>query len=212
MDVISGVSMKIYAIVYLLILIAIAFLVQVMINGFTDSFVLVSKEVLDRPWTLLTSIFLHGSASHLLSNVFALIFFGLAVEGLLGSRKFIGIFLGAGLVASVSSTFLYTATLGASGAIFGIIGSLAFLRPKMAVYAFGIPMPMFAAVIMWAMLDFAGLFYPGNTANLAHLSGLIAGLAAGFMLRKEFREPPRKKEKPLKEKELDEWEDEYMRS
>lgn len=212
MDVISDASMKIYATVYLLILITIAFLVQVTVNGFTDSFVLVSKDVIEKPWTLLTSIFLHGSLSHLLSNVFALLFFGILLEGLLGARRFVAIYLGAGLLASIFSIFLYEATLGASGAIFGIIGSLAILRPKLAVYAFGIPMPMFAAVIMWAMLDFAGLFYPSNTANLAHISGLIAGLTAGFTLRKEFKESPRKKEKPLKEKELDEWEESYMRS
>lgn len=148
--------------------------------------------------------------AHLLSNIFALLFFGFVLENIIGSKRLIVIFIVAGVMASLASTLLYTATLGASGAIFGIIGSLTALKPKMAVYAFGIPMPMAVAAAMWAALDFAGLFYPSDVANLAHLAGLIAGLSMGYVMRKQFKEPRRKKEKILTDRELEVWEDTFM--
>lgn len=211
MDVISDVAMKIYATVYLLILITIAFLVQITVNGFTDNFVLVSKELLDSPWTLLTSIFLHGSMQHFASNFIALTFFGFALEGVVGRRRLLQIFLVTGIAASMASSTLYASSLGASGAIFGLIGALTVLRPRMTVYAFSVPMPMVIAAAMWAILDIGGLFYPADVANLAHLAGLAAGLVIGYAIRNDYKEPKRKKAKILTEKELQEWENRHMR-
>jgi len=195
---------------YLAAIAMIIFVVQFAINGFTEQFVLVSDEVTARPWTLLTSVFLHGSLQHLLSNLFALVFFGLILESIVGSKRFIAIFLLTGLLAGIASIFLYNATLGASGAIFGIIGVLAAIRPRMAVYALGIPMPMFVAAIVWALFDLAGLFYPSDIANLAHLAGLVSGVVIGFVIKDGFREAKRIKEKILTKKELDEWDEKYM--
>ena len=81
----------------------------------------------------------------------------------------------------------------------------------MAVYAFGIPLPMVLASFLWALLDLGGLFAPSGTANLAHLIGLAAGSTIGFSFRSKFKEPARKKEKVLTESELNEWEEAYMR-
>ena len=49
------------------------FLAQISVEGFTDSFVLVSSDAAERPWTLVTSMFLHGGVTHLLSNPFPLL-------------------------------------------------------------------------------------------------------------------------------------------
>ncbi len=185
-------------------------IVQALAAGFTDSFVLVSSDAFSRPWILLTSIFLHGSVSHLLSNIVALGFFGFVLENTLGSRKFTAIFVSAGTIASIASLY-YESSLGASGAIFGIIGALAAIRPRMTAFALGVPMPMFVAAALWALLDFAGVFYPTNVANIAHLAGLGSGIAAGFALRKDFAEGQRRKEKLLTKEELDAWEEEHMR-
>ena len=82
----------------------------------------------------------------------------------------------------------YTAMLGASGAIYGVLGALGVLRPGMRVWAYGVPMPMIVAVFLWAIVDFAGLFAPGEVAYAAHLFGLTAGIIFALYWRKQFKE------------------------
>ncbi len=199
-----------YITFYLIAAITAVFILQLSATGLTDSFALVSSEALARPWILLTSVFLHGSVSHLLSNMIALGFFGFVLENITGSRRFMAIFIGTGIISSAAS-LSYESSLGASGAIFGVIGALAAIRPRMTVFALGVPMPMFVAAAFWALLDIGGVFYPTNVANLAHLAGMASGLAIGFALRKDFKEARGRKEKALSENEIDEWEDRYMR-
>ncbi|MBI2075897.1 MAG: rhomboid family intramembrane serine protease [Candidatus Aenigmarchaeota archaeon] len=201
--------MRLNTTLILLAAIIIAFGFQT-VFGITDNFALVAKDIAARPWILVTSVFLHSGPEHLVSNAFALVLFGLALESIIDGRRFATIFFVSGIAASIGSSLIYPVSLGASGAIFGIIGALTMLRPKMAVYAFGIPLPMVVASLLWALLDLGGLFYPSGTANLAHLVGLAAGLTAGFSLRNTFKEPAGKKEKVLTEKELDDWEESYM--
>ncbi len=55
----------------------------------------------------------------------------------------------------------------------------------MFIFAFGFPMPLFIAGIIWAAGDLIGLFVPSNVANLAHLSGMFFGLILGFIYRKK---------------------------
>lgn len=179
------------------------FLLQ-LIPGFTEAFILSGME---RPWTLLTSIFLHGDIMHLLSNLVALAVFGLIFEGNFGERKFLAVFFAGGIASSFVSMFFYDASLGASGAIFAVIGALAVTMPRMIVWNLGVPMPMIAAAGVWLLLDIGGVFYPSNVANMAHIAGMIFGAAAGVFWRK-----PKEKStgKPLDDKEVDEWEERWM--
>lgn len=189
--------------------IVLVFLAQLYVHAFTDAFVLDSSRAAAEPWILITSIFLHGSVTHLLSNLFALGLFGSILERLIGARRFLLYFFATGLLASVASSFFYASSLGASGAIFGVLGVLAALRPKMVVWTYGVPMPMFAAVAFWFLLDFAGVFFPSNIANVAHIAGLFAGIAIGLATRSAYKEAPGRKG-ILSRQEMDEWEDEYM--
>lgn len=200
-----------YSSLILVAICSVAFVVQLLYQPFTDDFVLVSKEAASRPWTLLTAIFLHGDYSHLFYNMLALVMFGLILENIIGSKKFLAVFFAAGLFANIASLFFYESVLGASGAIFGIIGMLVAIRPKMIAFALGVPMPMIVAAALWAILDIAGVFYPTNVANMAHLAGLWIGLALGLLMRKSFAGPQKKKEKIVPEKEIDEWEKEWMK-
>ncbi len=184
------------------------FLVQMSVAGFTESFLLVSEDASVRPWIIVTSIFLHGDLSHLLGNIFALGLFGSILEKFIGPKKFIIMFFASGIVASIISLPFYTAALGASGAIFGLLGMLAALRPKMMVWTYGVPMPMFMAAGFWLLLDIAGVFYPTNTANMAHISGLFFGVAIGIIFRSPEAED--KKDKNIPDEELDEWEEQWM--
>jgi membrane associated rhomboid family serine protease len=189
------------------------FIVQLAIPSFTDAFVLVSADAFARPWILVTSIFLHGSTEHLLYNMLALALFGTILERIIGSKKFLFVFFLTGVIASIASTFIYNASLGASGAIFGLLGCLAILRPRMTIWAMGVPMPMFVAVIVWLLIDLAGIFYPTNIANAAHIAGLLSGIVIGILWRNKFKIETRKQQKPkiVEEKELENWEDEWMK-
>jgi membrane associated rhomboid family serine protease len=183
------------------------FLLQKLIFGFTDLFILDSRLVIPKIWTLLTAIFLHSGMVHLLYNLFALALFGSILEDIIGSRKFLILFFVAGLTASFASLPFYTRVLGASGAIFGILGMLGILRPKMTVWLYSIPMPMIIALFVWAIGDIIGIYAPSGTANIAHLGGLFVGVVAGIYYRKQFRERKNKEEDiNIDEEKVREWE------
>ena len=192
---------------WLCLIIFIVFLLQKSISSFTDLFILDTKSVIPGVWTLLTAIFLHGGVVHLLYNLFALALFGSVLEHIIGSRKFLVLFFVSGLAASLASLPFYTRVLGASGAIFGILGMLAILRPKLIVWLYHLPMPMIIALFVWAIGDMIGIFIPSETANIAHLGGLAVGVVMGICYRKEFREnKPQKEEVYINEEKVKEWE------
>jgi len=190
-----------------------AFVLQLAVPGFSEMFTLVSADVAARPWTLLSALFLHGDVVHLLYNLFALALFGMILEQAVGRRRFLLIFFGAGVLASIGAAVLYPAALGASGAIFGIMGALAMLRPRMQVWVGFFPMPMIMAAAVWAIGDFLGLFFPTSVANLAHLVGLAAGVGAGIYLRRGLPSLRGRKRRgvELDEVEMERWEERWMR-
>ena len=162
----------------------VVFLIQLLFEGFTELFLLDSGYYVE-VWRFISAIFLHGRLAHLLYNIFALGLFGSMLERLIGSRRFLIVFFASGILANIVSVNFYDSSLGASGAIFGVIGALIVVRPLMVVWAFGLPMPLFIAGILWAVGDLIGLFVPSNVANLAHLSGMFFGLLLGIFYRKK---------------------------
>lgn len=190
----------------------IVFLIQNIFEGFTDEFLLNSSQLFSKPWMLVTHMFLHGDPLHIFYNMFALAIFGSILEKTIGGKKFLLIYFVSGILAGIGSSFIYPFSLGASGAIMGITGTLAVLRPRLTVYVSYIPMPMAVAVIVWALGDFLGMFYPSDVANIAHLVGLGIGIIYGFMLReKHGKKYPRKvKYYQIGEKEFEEWENRWM--
>lgn len=196
-------------------LLAVCVIVFILQNIFpiTEDFALISKDVFTRPWILISSIFLHGSFQHLFYNMFALGLFGFILEKIIGSKNFIILFFASGLIAGIGSVPFYEAALGASGAIFGILGCLAILRPRMIVYVGYIPMPMILAAVVWAVGDLIGMFIPSGIANAAHLFGLCFGIIFGLKLMKKFGEKrPKKKKEIVSDEEIDKWEREWMLS
>ena len=185
----------------------IVFLLQLIIENFTDLFILDSKLVIPRIWTLLTAIFLHSGIVHLLYNLFGLALFGSILEHIIGSRKFLILFFVSGLVASLVSLPFYTRVLGASGAIFGVLGMLGILRPGITVWLYHMPMPMIVALFVWAAGDIIGIYAPAGTANIAHLGGLVVGISAGIYYRKQFSERKTKeRDVHIDEEKVREWE------
>lgn len=139
-----------------------------------------------RPWQPLTSAFLHADLGHLATNMFGLWMFGRAVEDGLGSARF-GLLYAASLASAAATQMLVTAllpekvpTLGASGALFGVLAAYAMLFPQRRILLLFppllLPAPLFvtlyAALELWSGIS--GL-QPG-VAHFAHLGGLAGGV------------------------------------
>ena len=187
------------------------FIIQSFFNA-TEHLILVKDLMWSEPWRLLTSVFAHGSIVHLLSNIFALSLFGLILEGRVGAKKVLWLFILSGII--INAFTFYERSLGASGAIYALIGALIILRPWMVIWVNWMPLPMIIAGAIWLFQDIAGVYIPDGVGNLAHIGGLAVGVAVGIYWRKKglgdkiFSEKKRKN--PELEKQLDEWEKKYM--
>ena len=131
-------------------------------------------------WTLVTSIYLHGSLLHILFNVLWIRQLGPAVEDLYGRARLVIIFTVAGVAGFVVSNMISGfPTVGASGSIFGLLGAMVAYGRKRG--------GTFGAMVLrqygqWALIMFVfGLLMPGVN-NWAHGGGFAGGLVAGFAL------------------------------
>ena len=135
-------------------------------------------------WQLFTSIFLHSGLTHLLFNAYALFILGRDVEAFYGHKWFLAIYLLAGLAGSVAWYALgdRTPSVGASGAIFGLIGAEAafYVRNRRLFGQFGRQRLGNLAILIVINLVFG--FTVPNINNIAHLGGLVAGFALGYLL------------------------------
>ena len=129
-------------------------------------------------WRFLTPVFLHGSLLHLGMNAWVLFDLGPAVEALYGSQKFLVLYIVTG-AAGVVLSFLwhpYAISIGASGAIFGLIGA-------MIAYGFRNRRSVSDAVrnmfVRWAFYGLLFGFLMPGLDNAAHIGGLVAGIAFG---------------------------------
>ena len=148
----------------------------------------------DRPWTIITSIFLHGSIGHILVNMITLYFFGGYLCALVGVGKFLTVFFIGGILGNVLYLLLgepFSIAMGASGAVFALGGVLAVMRPRLRVFVFPIPvpLPLWAAVIGFFLFIgvFMAIYVFPNVAWQAHLGGLAFGLVIGYFFRKRER-------------------------
>ena len=149
---------------------------------------------LERPWTLLTSMFIHAGLWHLFANMITLYFFGSFLNRLLGTTKFLIVYLAGGILGGIVYLLLapeYSVAVGASGAIFALGGTLAVMRPRLRVIIFPIPapMPLWIAIIgifaVFTILAIAEVL--PTIAWQAHAGGLALGLVAGFIFRRRER-------------------------
>ena len=150
-------------------------------------------------WTWVTSIFAHGSFTHLLFNGIVIYFFGRLVEQYVGSRDFTLLFLGSGIVAGLAQIGFGilqndpTGALGASGAALAIMGVLTVLNPGLRVYLyFLLPIPIWVLTAGYVAISISGALgvalIPG-VANVAHLVGLLIGLAYGQHIKGQQQVP-----------------------
>ncbi len=139
-----------------------------------------------RVWTLVTSIFLHGNSVHLALNSIALFFFGRALEDQLSPRTFLIIFFIGGIVGNLFVLFTYPMSqivIGASGAVFAIMGTAIILAPfDFIPYPIPLPLPLALIGIFIAISEVINFMTGGhgNVAHVAHIGGMVAGIAFGF--------------------------------
>jgi rhomboid protease GluP len=142
-------------------------------------------------WRLITATFLHAGFLHIALNGWALYIIGMDLETFFGRWRFAAVYAIAGLAGSVASfafTPYFAVGVGASGAIFGLIGALAVF--------YGINRSMFGkrgnlqfwniiiVIVLNLGLGVSGIFPIDNSA---HIGGLIAGAAVGFVLCPRYR-------------------------
>ncbi len=137
-----------------------------------------------QPWTIITSMFVHGSIWHILFNMISLYFLGSFFLRAAGERSFLAVFFLGGLAGNILFVLLanpLSTGIGASGAIFALGGALAAMVPRVPVFIFFIPVP----VPLWvAILIFFFLSFLPGIAWQAHLGGLLLGLVAGFIFKR----------------------------
>lgn len=162
-----------------------------------------------RPYQLITHMFMHGGFFHLLFNMLGLWMFGNVLEKVWGSKRFLLFFMICGFVAGISQMLNYVAdyykidqslldvnmmeqyqlamrlncTIGASGAVMGILAAFGYLFPNTQLFIMPIPFPVKAK---WAIMGIIALDIFGgvaNTANdnVAHFAH-VGGALAGFLL------------------------------
>lgn len=152
-------------------------------------------------WQPFTYMFLHGNFEHLLFNMFSLWMFGRVIEQSLGTRRFITFYLvcglGAGLCQILWQLFIQegACTVGASGAIYGILLAFGMLYPNERIMLLIPPIPMKAKYFIGIFIVIELLFGIAdfdNTAHFAHLGGMLFG----FFLIQYWKRAARRPRKP----------------
>jgi len=154
----------------------------------------------------LTSMFLHGGWLHILGNLWTLWIFGEEIEGRLGRWRYLWFYLLSGLLAALLHLVLHLGsaipTVGASGAIAGVMGAYFLLFPfrwitfVIPVFIIPIPIKLPALVYLgfWLYAQFAGAYQSlgqtgsGGIAFWAHVGGFLAGM---YLIRRWNITPPR---------------------
>ncbi len=154
--------------------------------------------------TIFSAMFMHGGWLHLAGNMLFLWIFGDNVEHRVGHFVFLAFYLVAGVVASMAQILVSPGsvipTLGASGAISGVLGAYLVMFPANRVLVlflrFAVWVPAVVAIGLWAAFQFinglgaaAVTAETGGVAYMAHIGGFVAGVVAGLFFRGVFREP-----------------------
>jgi len=145
--------------------------------------------------TIFSAMFMHGSWMHLIGNMVYLMIFGDQVEDRLGHPRFLLFYLFAGVVATLTQIYAdptsIIPSIGASGAIAGVLGAYLVLYPhnrvKVLLFRDIVVVPALLVLGMWVVLQVLGQVSvqhgQGGVAYMAHIGGFVVGFATGVLLR-----------------------------
>ena len=150
-------------------------------------------------FTMITSMFMHGGLAHLFGNMLFLWIFGDNIENRLGHMRYLAFYLICGIIASLSHVMLtsmmamdtYTPSLGASGAISGVMGAYLILFPKRKVNVlllrFIVAVPAFVTLGLWIILQVvSGMGTLGGQGDGVAYAAHVGGFLGGMLLIKFF--------------------------
>jgi membrane associated rhomboid family serine protease len=156
------------------------------------SLMFVPALTLERPWTVVTYMFLHDGTFHILFNMLGLLFFGPRLEAEMGDRGFLLLYFISGITGALLSCITpYVAIVGASGAVYGILLAYARFWPRDKLLIWGI-IPVearYMVIIMTVLSLLGGISGTGNIAHFAHLGGFLGGFL--FLKWYEWRTRPK---------------------
>jgi membrane associated rhomboid family serine protease len=159
----------------------------VIADKFTYYLGLIPYYFAERPWTLITAMFIHAEFWHFFFNMIVLFFFGRALSNLVGHNKLLLVYFIGGIAGNALYLLLgdsLSVAIGASGAVYAVAGALTVIAPKIRVLLyFIVPMPLWVVVLVFFVI---WSFVPG-VAWQAHIGGLVVGLIAGYFYRKRGR-------------------------
>jgi uncharacterized protein len=177
--------------VIIILNIIIFLIVQVNQNRALTTLGLAPALFTQKPWTILTSMFLHLDFWHVFSNMLVLYFFGRITYKIVGGWRFLAIYFIGGLAGNLLYLLIgpdNSIAFGASGAVYAIAGTLVVLMPNMRVAIWGIvPVPLWIFVIIFLGILSVPPFAAADLAWQAHLGGLVVGLIAGFIYKRQMR-------------------------
>uniref|UniRef100_A0A7C3N8T7 Rhomboid family intramembrane serine protease n=1 Tax=candidate division WOR-3 bacterium TaxID=2052148 RepID=A0A7C3N8T7_UNCW3 len=134
-------------------------------------------------WQFFTHMFLHGNFFHLFFNMFSLFIFGINLESVWGSKKFLSYYivsgLGGGILHYIINPYSPIPSIGASGAIYGVLLAYGLTFPESILYInFFIPVKAKYAVLIFGVMElvFGITGTASGIAHFAHLGGLLSGL------------------------------------
>lgn len=157
-------------------------------------------------WTIVSSMFLHGSWFHIIGNMWFLWIFGNNIEDAMGHGRFLAFYFLCGVVAALTQSGVASHSLvpviGASGAISGVLGAYLVLFPKVRVHTLVFlgffvttaALPAWVMLVFWFVIQLLGglpalgAMQQGGVAFFAHVGGFLAGMALFVLfLSREFR-------------------------
>lgn len=174
--------------IWAIIAINVALVIMTTVRPDILNYMAVNKPIFDSHyWTVLTAMFAHVGFSHIFFNMLNLYFLGMLCKQLIGRKWLLLVYFLGGVVGNLLFLAIgpmYSAAVGASGAIFALGGVLAMMRPRLRVYLyFFIPTPLWVAIV----IAFVITAFIAGIAWQAHLGGIIVGLIVGFVLRRRER-------------------------
>ncbi|MFT4309274.1 MAG: rhomboid family intramembrane serine protease [Candidatus Woesearchaeota archaeon] len=161
-----------------------------------EYFIMYPTDIISsRIYTIITAGFMHGSISHLIGNIIALLLIGRIVAREFGNNKTLIIYFSSMIIAGIISSIIFmargmdTGSLGASGAIMGLVGIAIIYRPLQISFLLGIPLPLFIIGWLYIISDIIGLTGQGTGINhIAHIAGMIGAVGVAGLLMPEEKD------------------------
>jgi len=184
----------------LLVIIALVFAFEVLTHAYDSDEAMVTMGAIvpglvqrGELWRLIASMFLHGGWLHWLANSWALYQLGTLYEVLFGSKRFTLVYFATGICAGIaSSLYNHGPAVGASGAVFGIMGAFIFSIRRSPLYRHQ-PWSrgLIGQLVFWIAVNIAIGYSLPFIDNVAHIGGLVSGLLLGLIPHRIPPPPPR---------------------